>query len=194
MSRTRQRLTGWLAAAAGLVAAVLIAGCGSQQPTYSPTDWGPTYGGVLYCGYVVSPLECTGHPGVPVLMPLTAPGGYHDGMSNLTDISTALFLWHLTYHDWYASPAYYNRYVPANYRSTYTKVYVLPFDSRYRSAEQSAAPRGVYRDSKGRTVPASKVNLSKLSAPKVTPRVTPGRSSQPTRPAPTYNRPRVRRT
>lgn len=106
-------------------------------------------------------------------MPTTAPPGYYPGMTTATDLATALFLQHLTYHAYYGSPAYYNRYVPPSYRASYTTVYVTPFDRSYSSAERSAESRAVYRNGKGKTIPANKVNVSKL------------RTQQPPRPAAT---------
>lgn len=96
------------AIAALAVAGMLAAGCGgsddyagSDAIVPTPAAFGPTYGGSLYCGYLYSPLECLGHPGIPVPFP-GAGGG--------TALQTALWL-HLLSNDRYYHSGYYYKTV-----------------------------------------------------------------------------------
>jgi hypothetical protein len=145
------------------VALAMLTACGSSDDNYQPTAWGPTISGQVYCAYMVSPAECAGRPGIPMLMPATQPVGYYTGSS---DLYAQLFLWHLMYHSWYASPGYYNRYVPTQYRTTYVTKYVTTFDRSYSSQEKSSEGRATYRNSHGKTVSGNKVNTNKLSPPR----------------------------
>lgn len=156
-----KRLTAMVAAL--LLAIVMLAACGSTPATYQPTAFGPTVNGQLYCAYMVSPLECSGRPGIPYQMPLVQPGYYNPSG---TDLLSQLFMWHLMYHAWYGSPSYYNHYVPVAYRTTYVTRYVTTFDTRYSSSERVAQSRATYRGSNGRTVSGNQVNTGRLAPPR----------------------------
>jgi hypothetical protein len=115
------------------------------------------------CVYVVDPAECA-NSGVPAnywyQMPPYQPVHFDDTGA---DIWSAMFLWHLMYAPWYASPAYYNTYVPTRYRATYVTQHVTVFDNRYRSMEDRYASRAIYRSGSGKTVTGNKLDRTKLS-------------------------------
>lgn len=90
-----------LAAAVALTVAVVAQCSGpASADDADPPAWGPTYGGVLYCGYQFTPLECAGHPGIPMLMPTVAPPQ--------NTLLWALYLHEVMYHGYYWSPRRYD--------------------------------------------------------------------------------------
>ena len=142
--------------ALGVAAAVLIgsaAACGSgsgdDDPTYTPAAYYQTVGNVYDCYYLTSTQEAYN---------LMAAGLCPAG-----SIPTPMPLgWEETYWDYWSSPAYYNTYIPASYRSTYTHVTIVHFSNTYRSQIKSASAKAVYKSSTGGTVTGSKANTAQF--------------------------------
>jgi len=70
--------------------------------------------------------------------------------------------WEQMYWSYWSSPAYYNTYLPASYRSTYTHVTIVHFSTAYRTQIKDASAKAVYKSSAGGTVTGSKVNTAQF--------------------------------
>lgn len=89
-------------------------------------------------------------------------------------------LWHETYYDYYASPAYYNTYVPVRYRT----VWVSQSTSFYNTNKTTILvvhTKGTYKDSTGKTVPAAQIPSAKMTF--AAPTLPGGNRTAPTLPA-----------
>lgn len=162
MKNVRALIVALMLAIVGLSLSACSSGnSGYTDDGYTMTAYGPTVNGVAYCGYVISPAECAGRPGMPYLMPTSY--SYYPGD---TSLAAQLFLWHLTYHSYYSSPTYYNSRVPVSYRTTYVTNYVTPFDHRYSSMEHSYQSKATYRNSSGRTVTGDRITSTQLNPPR----------------------------
>lgn len=123
------------------------AGCNlddGSDAVYTPAAYYQTVGGVNDCYYVSTPAEavdlmsqglCPAHS-VPTLMPV---------------------YWEEEYYSYYSSPAYYDTYVPASYRSRYTSVTITMFKTKYSKQISTASSKAVYKSSTGGTVTGNKV-------------------------------------
>lgn len=124
-------------------AALAASACGSTGSaaavSYAPAAYGVSVGHNFDCYYIESPAEVADlisaglcpHGSVATPMPVT---------------------WEETYWSYYSSPAYYNVYMPANYRRTYTSVYVIHFKTTYSKQITADASHGTYKSSTGKTV------------------------------------------
>lgn len=128
-----------IAASLGLTSAC---GQGAAQPIYAPAAYGQYYGGVWHCYYT---------PGDPAeAIALTAAGLCHHGW-----IATPMPLaWQQEYWAYYDSPAYYARFVPRSYRSTYTRSEAA-FGRSYRSRIATLSRSATWRSSAGGTFKGS---------------------------------------
>lgn len=122
---------------------VLAAGCGTTHHAVVTTSYAPAAYGVqasngFDCYYIDDPAEATSMiaaglcpaGSIPTLMPLA---------------------WHEMYYDYYASPAYYNTYVPVRYRT----VWVSQSTSFYNTNKTTIVvvqKNATYKGSNGTTV------------------------------------------
>lgn len=143
--------------APALLAAALIAtltACGSlsddsSDPTYAPAAYWQTVNNVHDCYYMDDPQEAYN---------LTAAG-----LCPAYSIPTpAPLTWRETYWAYYSSPAYYDTYIPATYRTHYTSVTVVSFSRTYKTQISSLSSKAVYKSSAGGTVTGSKVNTKQF--------------------------------
>lgn len=147
------RRAGCALAAAVLVGSAVTA-CGSSTGsssaplTYAPAAYGQQAGKVFDCYYISWPSEGAS---------LEAAG-----LCPVGSMATPMPLsWEQEYWAWYSSPAFYNAYVPAADRSTYTRVTVVHFSSTYKTQISSAEARAVYKSSSGtRVTGTSKLKFS----------------------------------
>jgi len=141
-----------LALLAGALFAATLTACssdGNSDASYTPAAYYQTVGNVYECYYADDTQEAYN---------LIAAGLCPAG-----SIPTQMPLsWEQEYFGYYSSPAYYNLYMPAAYRSHYTSVTVVHFSSTYRSQISAASSKAVYKSSKGGTVAGSKVNTKQL--------------------------------
>lgn len=139
--------------AASLFGTVLTA-CGSDDgsdPSYTPAAYYQTVGNVYECYYADDMQEAYN---------LIAAGLCPAG-----SIPTAMPLsWEQEYWPYYSSPAYYNTYMPAAYRSRYTHITIVHFSTTYRTQIKTASARAVYKSSTGGTVTGSKVNTTQFGS------------------------------
>jgi hypothetical protein len=168
-----------LALALLLGAGTAVTACGHPAyvgPVADPTPFDGTPGtpvminGMQYCGWMYSQSECSwsAWPAAPVAIPMTMPLASDPSYAMLN----ALFAWHLTYHAFFGSGLYYDRYL-SPYYSSHPGVTVInrntyinnsqSFDSKYSSQEKSAESTGSYKDKSGKTTPANKVPQNAFS-------------------------------
>lgn len=149
---------------AGVMLLGVASACGSDDDDLRPSAYGPTVTGHATCAWVVSSDECK-NSGVPeqywYQMPQQQPAQYYPDHHD--DLISQLFLWHLMYHAWFASPGYYNYYVPSSYRTTYVHNYVTVFDNRYSSQEHTAERNATYKTSSGKTVRGDQANSKRFT-------------------------------
>lgn len=139
----------WKQGLLSLVAGVLVLGgavaCGHDDPE----DYRPVaYGENGHCYYVEDPLEVTAlydrgycqRSWTPFLMPL---------------------LWHQMYYPYYASPAYYNTFVPVATRTVYV-THSTTFQHTYAADIKRQSSRATYKNSAGKTVKGNKVSPTKF--------------------------------
>lgn len=154
MTTTIRRLALPLVAALALLAPTAACGTGHDNDVYEPAAWGPTVGGQTYCGYVYTPLECAGHPGVPMQLPQARPDA-----GDL--LATALWIHLLTYPSYYHSGFYYDRYIAHSHttvvvnRTTYVNQ-GRTFDRTYTGQERTYDSHAKYRGPGGRTYTGNK--------------------------------------
>lgn len=154
-----------VALAAALFGGLSACGGSDDDSGMHPQARGPVISGHATCAYVATPDECS-DSGVPpaywYLLPQDQPANYHE--NDTSDFLSQLFLWHLMYHSFYASPFYYDHYVPVSYRTTYVTRYVTTFDRTYSSQESRAAPRATYVSGNGkRRVSGDKLDPNKIN-------------------------------
>jgi len=124
----------------------IACGGGGHRVAYRPIAFGENN----QCYYVNNPAEAQmlmdqglcDRGWVPTIMP-----GY----------------WHQRYYPYYASPAYYNTYVPVPVRTVYVQS-ERSWGSTNKSAIATATKEATYQGSNGKTVPASKIGATKYGA------------------------------
>lgn len=162
--RPAARSAALVAGTAVLVGA--LTACSDTDDSLRPSAYGPTVAGHASCAYVVSAQECA-DSGVPAMywyqMPTQEPAHYHE--RDTSDWLSMLFLWHLMFEPWYASPAYYGTYVPTRYRSTYITRHVTTFETTYRTTIDAESKKATYKTASGKTVTGNKVNPRRFSTP-----------------------------
>lgn len=182
----RPALTRWRPALRALTVVLVMAlgvtgmtACGNNQPEQisRPVDdqghtlYGPVVNGVAYCGWVLSADECkdatepTGTP-IPaehwVKMPdqNEAQGaGQSVERHDDSNLLWRMLEWHMIYHLWFGSPAYYGRYYPVGspMRNRYTST-IGDFDSRSSRYYSSYDSRARYATASGKVVTGDKVS------------------------------------
>jgi hypothetical protein len=184
---SRPALTRWRPALRALAVVLVMAlgvtgmtACGNNnQPEQisRPVDdqghtlYGPVVNGVAYCGWVLSADECkdatepTGTP-IPaehwVKMPdqNEAQGaGQSVERHDDSNLLWRMLEWHMIYHLWFGSPAYYGRYYPVGspMRDRYTST-IGDFDSRSSRYYSSYDSRARYATASGKVVTGDKVS------------------------------------
>lgn len=163
MTATIRRLL--LAALTATAITVPAAACGShpaQAAVYEPAAWGPTYAGQVYCGYEYTPLECVGHPGVPMQFPTAQPVA--------GTLAGALWTHLLTYPSYYHSPYYYDHYLAPRHVTVVNRTTFISagktFDSRYKTAEAKYDAKAKYRGPGGKTYTGNKYGSLSTSVTK----------------------------
>lgn len=146
--------------------AIALAACGDDDGGLRPDTRGPVnVSGQSTCVYIESPAECD-DSGVPAERWFQAPNDQPEQRgSDHSSFLMDLWMWHIIYSSFYSSPYYIDNRVPATTRTVYVQ-HVHTFDGRYASQIKTYQPRGKYRTNSGKTVPYSKVNQKKFSAPK----------------------------
>ena len=118
--------------------------CGSSAPdTYAPA----AYGVPGYCYYIDSPAEAVALEAAGLCPSTWAP-------------MLAPLAWQETYWDYYSSPAYYNSYVPAGYRTVYVQRETT-FGRTYHTAIVTRQRTATYRSSSGKVVKGSNLPTGK---------------------------------
>lgn len=159
------RRTTVLAVGAALVAAASVstlAACGGtthhvavvQQPApvaavaYTPN----AYGENGFCYYIDDPQEA-----YSLISSGRCQPGWHPMAMPLA--------WHETYFDYYASPAYYNTYVPVSYRSGWGNQWgrQSTFYKQNVTVIINNEKKAVYKDNTGKAVAATAIPSAKLS-------------------------------
>lgn len=151
INRRMRLISATLAAA---LAGATLAGCSLSDdgdPSYTPAAYYQTVGNVYECYYTTTTQEA-----YSLIAAGLCPAG---SMPTRMPLS-----WEEEYWDYYSSPVYYNTYLPASYRSTYTHVTIVHFSSTYRTQIKTAASRAVYKSSSGGTVAGSKVNTKQFGS------------------------------
>jgi hypothetical protein len=158
-------------ALSGALALGCLTACGGDDDTITPSARGPAnVSGQSTCVYIEAPEECK-DSGVPVerwfLAPAEQPAasnaGFHD--DGTSSFLMQVFMWHVIYSTWFSSPAYYDHYVPASYRTVYVQ-HNTTFINHYSTQIKQNSGKASYRNSKGKPVPANKVNPKKFAPPK----------------------------
>lgn len=136
----KSRLT---AVTATAVLACAISAC-ADTPA-QPTNLVPqAYGVPGQCYYLDDPAEA-----LALIAAGLCPTGWVPTVMPL--------LWHEQYYRYYASPAYYNTYVPVSYRASWP-AQQNNFYTVNKVTIVNVQKQATYKDSKGKTVPGSKVN------------------------------------
>lgn len=138
-----------LAAAAALTTATACAGSSGGNDdagttavvTYAPA----AYGVPGHCYYIDYPAEATA-----LIAAGLCPSSWVATQAPLS--------WEEEYDDYYSSPAYYTRYVPAAYRTVYVRTETT-FRTTYRVQIASASKSATYKGSNGTTVTGSAPTL-----------------------------------
>ncbi len=154
MTTIRRRMRLIIAALGAALLGGTLAACGSLSGddgpvTYAPAAYWQSVDNVRECFYADDTQEAYNliaaglcpAGSIPTPMPLT---------------------WEQTYWSYYSSPAYYNTYIPATYRTRYTHVTVVHFSTTYKTQINAASSRAVYKASNGSTVSGSKVNTKQF--------------------------------
>lgn len=158
-------------AVAGALAVCGLTACGSDDDTVAPSARGPAnVSGQSTCVYIEAADECK-DSGVPVERWFQAPAeqpaasnaGFHD--DGTSTFLMQVFMWHVIYSTWFSSPAYYDRYVPTSYRTAYVQ-HNTTFITHYSTQIKQNSGKASYRNSKGKPVPANKVNAKKFAPPR----------------------------
>jgi hypothetical protein len=135
---------------AGLFAVLAaLGGCAKHKPvSYAPAAYGMQVGSVYECYYVDNPAE------VQTLIV--------NGLCPVGSVPTRMPQSRLNeYFAYYDSPAYYNTYVPASYRSGYIGTYHTYY-VQHVTVINAAADSASWKDSNGKTVSGAKVNTAKM--------------------------------
>lgn len=124
--------------------ASILVGCSDSKPVaYRPV----AFGADNQCYYVHSPAE--------------AQALMDRGLCDRSWAPTVMpMAWHSMYYPYYASPAYYNTYVPQATRTVYVQS-ERTWGSTNKSAIATATKTATYKGSNGKTVPASKIGAAK---------------------------------
>lgn len=158
-----RRLARLLAAiAAAVTFGSLVAACGlfssgggdTTDATYAPVSYWQTVDNVRSCFYFGTDLN----DGLAQVALLQAAGLCPAGSMPVA----APLYWSEEYYPYYSSPAYYNAYVPASDRTTYTHVTVVKFSSTYNTQIKAASSNAVYRSSAGGTVKGPQVSATRF--------------------------------
>jgi hypothetical protein len=149
-----------------------VTACGSHDDdTVAPSARGPAnVSGQSTCVYIEVPEECRDSD-VPVERWFQAPAeqpaannaGFHD--DGTSSFLMQVFMWHVIYSTWFSSPYYVDRYVPRNYRTVYVQ-HNTTFVNHYSMQIKRNSGKASYRNSKGKAVPANKVDPKKFAPPR----------------------------
>lgn len=121
--------------------------------SYAPAAYYQVVNNVYECYYITSPAEAEALKAAG----LCPPGALDVPMPQA---------WEATYWSYWSSPAYYNTYIPASYRSNYTHVTIVSLNrsTSFTRMSTSLSSRATYRGTNGSTVTGVRLSSRSYSS------------------------------